>query len=190
MLDDEFWKWSKPRAFTSFSCLAYSSTLNMETCSTETSVSFHRTTWLYIPDICLVNLIRFILVCYYTSIVAKITLRQSSSGSDVLNYKTNFMELSPSWEAASCAATEELSSILWNPKVHYRVHKSPPQVPILSQIDPVHTTPFSLSSTLILSTHLLCLGLPSGLFPSGFPSNITYALLTHSCYMSCPCHSP
>jgi hypothetical protein len=68
-------------------------------------------------------------------------------------------------------------AILRNPKVHHRVRKSPLLVTILSQFDPVPTIPSYLSKIhLILSTHLR-LGLPIGLFPSGFPTNILYAFI-------------
>ena len=49
------------------------------------------------------------------------------------------MEQSPFWEANRFSASQEIHRILWNPKVHYCIHKCPPPVPILSQLDPTHT---------------------------------------------------
>jgi hypothetical protein len=55
--------------------------------------------------------------------------------------KTVFRELIPSLEASNWAITQEFRNFFSNPNVHYRVHKSPPQVFILNQINEVHTTP-------------------------------------------------
>jgi hypothetical protein len=53
------------------------------------------------------------------------------------------MENNLSWEAISCSVSQKMLQILWNPKVHKRVHKSPPIDPTLRSMVPLHiATPY------------------------------------------------
>jgi hypothetical protein len=51
------------------------------------------------------------------------------------------MEMNPFLETTSRSASQEFPNILWNPEVQFLVSKAPSLLPILSQMNPVHTTP-------------------------------------------------
>ena len=90
---------------------------------------------------------------------------------------THSMEQSPSWEANRFSASQEIPRILWNPKVHYRIHKCPPPLAVswARSIQPMPSHPTSWRSILKLTSHLR-LGLTSSLFLSGFPTETLYSL--------------
>jgi hypothetical protein len=84
------------------------------------------------------------------------------------------MEQNPSSEANRFSASQEIPRILWNPKVYYLIHKCPPPVAIISQIDPVHAT-----ATHFLEIHfnIILPSIPG--FSKGslsFPTKTLYAL--------------
>jgi hypothetical protein len=70
---------------------------------------------------------------------------------------TNSMELSLSWGASSCSATQEIPSFLWNMKVNLCVQNMPSLVTALSQMTPVQQSYFSkICFNVILYCSILC----------------------------------
>jgi hypothetical protein len=95
--------------------------------------------------------------------------------------ETNSLVLSPTGAASDYRATQELPNILWDPNVHYRVHKSPLLVTMASHMNPVHPPPSASPTSLLMLSTQLHLDLPTGLFPSDFSTNNLHAFLrSHS----------
>ena len=104
---------------------------------------------------------------------------------------TYSMQQSPSSKANWFSASQEIPRTLRNTKVHHHSHKCPPPVPILSQLDPVHSP-----TSHFLKIHLEII-LPSTpcspktslslRFPHQTP--VKTSTLPHTCYMPRPSHS-
>jgi len=94
-------------------------------------------------------------------------------------------EQSPSWEANSSAASQEIPCVSWNSEVRHSMQKSPsPPVPN-PEPDQSSLCSHGSLSVLVLSSHRH-LGFPSGFFPSGLPTKTLHAplLSTHVPHVS------
>ena len=101
------------------------------------------------------------------------------------------MEQGSSWADNRFSANPEISRILWNPKVHYRFHTCSPPVPMLCQLDTVHT---STSYFLKIHLNIILSSMPGSSKWSlsvrcPHPSPVWTFPLPSTCYTPRPSHS-
>jgi len=102
------------------------------------------------------------------------------------------MHKSPSSEPDVSSGNLEISCILRDPKIDYHVHKSPPLVPVLNQMNSMHSIP---SCFFEKHCNIICPSMPksSNLSLSFKPSHqnsVCTSPLPHMHHLPCPTHSP
>ena len=101
------------------------------------------------------------------------------------------MEHSPSWEAKRSSDCQEIPCILWNPKVHYCIHKYLPPLPVLRQYNTIHPSP---SHFLMIHFNSIIPYTPRSSkwtlsIRSSHQNPVWTCLVPHMCHMLCPSHA-
>lgn len=101
----------------------------------------------------------------------------------ITNYLTTELikdiEQSPSSEANTSSASQEMPHIFWNLERHYGIHKSLPPVCNPSHINPVHVLPSHFLKINFNSILPPMSSLPSGLFPSASTISLLFGHLSN-----------
>jgi hypothetical protein len=104
------------------------------------------------------------------------------------DYLNNSMQQSRRWKADSYSASQDIPRLLRNTKIHYRVHKSLPLIPILSQMNSVHKfTQYcpKIHSNIILPSVPMS---SAWSLPFRFSDQCFYAFIISPMPATCPVH--
>jgi hypothetical protein len=89
-------------------------------------------------------------------------------------------------DAVSHSACQEIPRLLWDPNVHYRVHRSPTLDPVLIHMTPILTiTSYYCEIHFNIISHMH-IRYPSVLFPYGFPTEILFEFFIYMSRRSLP----
>jgi hypothetical protein len=113
----------------------------------------------------------------------------TNNGFYVFKTTSKCVQQHPFWETNSRSAVQKIFRLLWNPTIHYPVHKSRPLKYIHSQMNPIHTlTPIRFNNSLLLSTPMSFTQLIP--FSASDWNCIRFTYILHACYMSHQSHPP
>jgi len=138
---------------------------------------------------------RYPTISLHSAITQKTTTWTCTVKKALLGKETSIKNLTPCSRVLlenlnSNSASQEIPCLLWNPKVHYRVHNSPPLVPILTYLHPVHIFRPYFPKTRSNIIFPLRPGLLRGLFRFFNQNTVCISHLFRSCYVPRPSHPP